>query len=235
MIRNLKTLGLAFAVVFTLSAVVASGASAQSQGRLTSDGQVTLDLTGEVGAIERITAQFAIECPNTPYTGHQYNTTPHAFVPSGSTTITVTPKYVNCAVTPGGFPVTVDMNGCDYVLHIGETTGGVAGTYGITFDVICPAGNEITITVFLNPAKHGENKLLCKMHIKSQFGLTGLHATDTGKGDIRMLGTLEGMHVSSPSGGGLSCGNTTTEGKYDFNLTLKGRTEAGTTAISLSH
>jgi hypothetical protein len=175
------------------------------------------------------------ECPGSTFTGHKYNETPHRFIPNGATTITLTPHYKNCAVS--GIPITVDMNGCDYVLHIGQTTGA-AGTYGVTTDIVCPVGQEIRMTLFGGATKHAESKPFCKIDIKEQAGLKGLHATNTETGYFDLSGTLEGLHmlrtnIEFP----ILCPNntTTTEAKYDFDLTVKGLNEAGaSTPIALS-
>jgi len=245
MIRNFKTLGLALIVVFALSAVVASAASAQ-QGTLTSDGPVTL-IGDETGAAQnRLTAFGAfVECPGSIYTGHKNAVTPHGLISSGETTATLTPHYnqanENCVATLG-WKATVHMNGCDYVIHLGETTGGVAGTYGVTFDVICPAGKEITVTLFTNNADLTSGTQACVLHVKEQKGLAGAHATDTGNGHIDLTGTVEGIHVtkSKPNNHTILCQNETTPannlGKFDLDVTVTGKNAGGgTTGISLSH
>jgi hypothetical protein len=244
MIRNLKALGLALVMVFTLSAVAASAASAQ-QGFLTSDGPVTL-VAEETGvAANAFTAfGFRSECPGSTGTGHKYNVTPHTPIPSGATTFTLTSHLKqanhNCRVFPGNFPTTADFNGCDYVTHIGETSGGGAGTYRGSTDLVCPEGQEITFTVFTTIAEETNNKPFCILHIKPQTGLTGIHGTDTGNGFIDLTGTLEGIHMSKTNATGIShlvlCPNqTTTTGKLDGDGTVKGLNAAGEpTPISLS-
>lgn len=66
--RNLKALGLAAVAVLAFSAVAASAASAQ-QGKLTSDGPVTL--TGEDTGVNFFKAFGSeVRCPDSKYTGH---------------------------------------------------------------------------------------------------------------------------------------------------------------------
>jgi hypothetical protein len=181
---------------------------------------------------------ISLECPTSTYTGHKFSETPHRLVPNAATTVTVTPYYINCVTN--GFPTTVDMNGCDYVVHLGETApaGNKEGTYAVTTDIVCPAEQSITITMFTNAAKHTENKPFCKLDIKEQISLKGAHAKDAGKGDITITGTFEGIHVlrtnvEDPT----LCENntTTTTGKIDIDLTVKGVNEVEEPrAISIS-
>lgn len=234
MTRNLKVLGLALMAAFAFSAVAASAASAQ-QGTLTSDGPVTLTGT-ETGENTNLLTAFGltVKCPGSTYGGHKVGSTT-AFLPSGSTTATLTPKYINCV--SGAFPVTVDMNGCDYVVHLGETTGGVAGTYGVTFDVVCTAPNVIKVTAFTNAADHTAGKPFCTLEVKAQTGLKGAHATDTGNGHIDLTGTVEGIHIARSGSHVVLCpASTIATGKLDLDVTVAGHNEAkGATGISLSH
>ena len=143
MTSKLKALGPAFAAILVLSAVMASGASAQ-QGTLTSDGPFTLTAT-ETGVGQNWIEAFnlRIECPGSTYTGHKIAVTPHALIPSGTTETTLTPQWKetsngnpNCKAPGIGITATFDMNGCDFVARIGETTGG-GDTYGVKFSVVC--------------------------------------------------------------------------------------------------
>jgi len=234
MIRNLKVMGLALVAVFALSAVVASAASAQ--GKLTSDGPVTL--TGsEVGAEPDGLEAFGlkVQCPGSTITGHAYNVTPHGLIANGATTATLTPHYKqaneNCTVAPGGFIATVDMNGCDYVIHIGTLPA-------VTLDVICPVGQEITVTIFTNAHDHTvTNKPMCILHIKEQKGLAGASVTN-GVGDLNIAGTVTGIHVFRTSTGThpvLCPSATITTGKFILNDTAKGTNGAGAaTSVSVS-
>ncbi|MGC1851293.1 MAG: hypothetical protein WA687_02505 [Solirubrobacterales bacterium] len=238
MIRNLKTLGLALVAGFALSAMVASAASAQ--GKFTSDGPVTWTATetGPAGSNAFTAFGATVECAGTTYTGHAYNVTPHASLPSGVTTATLTPKYPKCVSKPSGRPTTVDMNGCDYVIHIGATKDK-ANTYLLTFDVVCPAGKEVTVTFFTTDPDHVNGTPFCVWHIQPQTGLTGLHATDTKNGHIDITGAVEKVHITRVSPGDthlLLCNSlTTTEGKIDIDVTVKGHNQLGApTEISLS-
>jgi hypothetical protein len=183
-------------------------------------------------------------CPGTSYTGHRHNETPHQHIPSGSTTITLTPHYTqaghNCLIKPVNWTKTVNMNGCDYVVHLGATTGGVAGTYGVTTDIVCPEGNQISWTIWTNSTdetnKPGEP--FCIQHIPPQTGMTGLHATDTGSGRFDLGGSLEGTKVVQTKSAShpIFCpAQETIAGKIDIDITVEGLNQAGElTSVSLS-
>jgi hypothetical protein len=245
MIRNLKVLGVALAAVFAMAAVTASAASAQ--GKLTSTGPVTLTgtETGEAAA-NRLTAFGAfVQCPGSTYTGHKAVTTPHAFIASGSTSATLTPHYKQTTGTGApnctgslGTSATVDLNGCDYLINLGATTGGVAGTYGVKFDVVCPAGKSITVTIWLSESAHttepGSPK--CIIHVPAQTGLAGAHATNTGNGSIDLTGTVTGI-TATQTRNSILCpsGTHTAAAEFHLDANVTGKSELGDpTSISLS-
>jgi hypothetical protein len=173
MTRNLKVLGLALAAVFAMSAVVASAASAQLQGFATSTGPFTLSIseTGAKGSTSNALTMFGtkIECFGSVYVGHKVGSTTE-LIPSGSKEATITPTYneKECrAFTTEENEMTVETNGCDFVLHIGETTEK-AGTYGLSTDVVCPTGKMIHMSVWALGAKHETNNRLCTLKIPEQ-------------------------------------------------------------------
>jgi hypothetical protein len=185
-----------------------------------------------------------VECPESTYTGHQYNVTPHSHISSGSTSITLTPHYNqanhNCLIEPANWPTTINMNGCDYVLHLGVTTGGGAGTYGVTTDIVCPEGQQIAWKVWTSTADETSkpNEPFCVVHIPPQTGLGGAHATDTGNGYIDITGAFEGtkaVRTKSASHPVFCPASETSSGKFDIDITVKGINAAGgATSISLS-
>ena len=246
MTRKLKVLGLGLLAACSVSAVMASGAAAQ-QGMLTSDGPVTL--TGqETGVGQNYATMFGLkaECPGSSATGHKLLTTAetnegklHQMIPSGATTITGAPhiNFGNCVVT-GGFPLTTDFNGCDYVTHIGQTVVGT-DSYAATTDIVCPPGNEIIWTVFTNKAADPGTPF-CILRVKPQTGLVGATATDTTNGTIDITGEVKNIHVLRTGVGthNLLCPNNTTTatGAFHVDATVTGHNAVGeSTAISLSH
>jgi hypothetical protein len=250
MIRNLKTLGLALAAVSALSSVAATAATAQ-QGEFTSDGPVTMKATENAGTTNALTAfGLTVKCPETTYTGHKYNVTPHELLPNDVTTATVTPHYkqvaangdANCRATPGNFPITVHMNGCDYVVHLGATTEK-ANTYAATLDIVCPAGKEITLTGWTTDHEHTTGlSPFCVLHIPPQTGLTGAHFTDTTNGTVDVSGALESMKATKTNNTGAAdthtviCPETTsTTASFHVNVTTKGLNgEGGSTSVGIS-
>jgi hypothetical protein len=249
MIRNLKALGLALVAVFALSAVGASAVAAQ-QAIFTSDGPVTLTGTENAGTLNAVTG-FGItaKCPESTGTGHKYNATPHTVISDIEGTFTLTPHikqvgsngHANCRATPGNFPATTDFNGCDYVTHLGQTTGE-GDTYGGTLDLVCPPGNEVMWTVWTTDHEHTTSMTpFCLFRIPPQVGLAGAHLTDTTNGTVDVNGTIEGIKATRVNNTGIDTHtvlcpeSTTTVGKLDINVTVKGINAAGgSTLIGIS-
>jgi hypothetical protein len=253
MTRNLKTVGLALVAVLALSAVAATDASAQ-QGKFTSDGPVTMTAT-ETGVEQNFLEAFGLKiaCPGTTYTGHKYTLESetgvpktHPLIPSGVTTATVTPHYKeaaeNCTIKPGPFPGTIDMNGCDYVVHLGGRTVKV-GTYTMTLDIVCPPTKTIVITFWKTAADHTTvgKAPFCELHIKPQTNLGGptLHFTDPGNGHVDVTGAVEKIHIERiGTENSVLCPNaplTKTDGKYNLDVTTKGHNSSGlATNVSIS-
>jgi hypothetical protein len=234
MICNQRAGGLTLIAIFVLSGVIASAASAQSNGTLTSDGPVTLHsaLTGE-GHLNALTVLGTrTECPKAIYTGHKYNETPHGFISSGESKITITPDYGPCSVA--GLRTTLDMNGCDYVLDLEGTTS--EDEYATKTTVVCPLGNHIEMTLFTSEVKHAEGKPFCTITFtENAAGYAGLFATDTVNGYFDVRGTTEAI-VADQAGGGILCPATTTGVAIDIDMTFEGLNESGqATGISLSH
>jgi hypothetical protein len=239
-IRNLKALGLALAAVFALSALSASGSSAQTTvGKLTVNGgtSVTLDAT-EIG-VNRFawTATEFVECPGSTLTGHEFRTTPHVPIPFGASKVTLTAKLESCFAEDslGKHKATVTMTTCDYEAEVGETTGGVANTYGVKFSIRCnTAGDRIDIDVyaFANSELGG---IQCTIKIKEQSGLAGTHlTTDTVNDDLSISGEIEGIHAER-SGSGCAT-ETKTNATQPINYTVKGtNASTGSTGITVTH
>ncbi|HMJ72200.1 MAG TPA: hypothetical protein VK471_02420 [Solirubrobacterales bacterium] len=243
MIRNIKVLGLALVAVFAMSAMVASAASAQ--GKLTSDGPVTLKVT-ETGikTANALTAYtHTVACPGSTITGHKYNVTPHGLIPSGETTATLTPHYnqTACEVVDLGVPATVTMNGCDYVVHV---LGTVGTKYEVSVDVVCPVGKVIEVEVY---SSSSEALKLCTITVKGQAGLKGaagapVLAQNTAavggtQDDLDIVGTFKGIHAERH---GLCKGegghaDTTNTAEFHVDATVKGYNNLGVeTGVTIS-
>lgn len=235
MIRNVKALGLALIAVVVLSAVAAQVASAQ--GKLTSDGPVTLvgQVTGPVAENSFTMFGGSTICPTLNIGGHEVAVTPHKPVPDGATQITVTPHFGPC--TSLGFPSTVDMNGCDLVFDLKETT--VLSTYRVTVTYECDVGKHPVVTIFSSAAKHTANEPFCQLEFTpvTDPGKQNVTARNTAAGHIDITGTIEGLeaHKKSPTGSILCPSETTTAGVIHMDMTVEGRNGGGqVTGISLS-
>jgi hypothetical protein len=180
-----------------------------------------------------------VTCAESSYTGHQHEVTPHEFLPNGSTAITLTPHYNQERCMVGSlYPMTIDMNGCDYTLELGETTGE-SDTYGVTTGVTCPEAKQIEIKVFTTKAEDPSTPF-CTLRIGAQSGLTGLHATDTTAGYLTSVGTASGIHAVRVNHGAhlILCPNNTTTSamQVHLDLVISGHNEiGGFTEIGLSH
>lgn len=235
--RDVQVFGLVLAAAIAISAATAASASAQTIGKITSDGPVTqiATTTGSPGSSAITGFSSKLECPKALYTGHKYEATPHELLQSGSTTATINIHYGLCNAF--GLPMTVDMNGCDFVFHFTETNG--ANSYAITETAVCPAGQHITVTVFSSNANHVNNKPFCNVTItENATGYTGLSAIDTGNGFVDMVGTTGGIvgHKKSPTGSILCPEETDNNMLFHIDLTGEGVNAVGEqTALSMSH
>jgi hypothetical protein len=240
MARHLRIVSLILGAVLAMSAVAASAASAQ--GKLTSDGPVTLQgtQTGTASANALTAFGTSVDCAVATYTGHRWATTPHSLISSGEQVITVTPNYGQCTTTAGfgNFRATIDMNGCDYEFALSGTTGGVSGTYGIWTHIVCPKEKAIQVTAFINEAEHSKGKPFCTSTIVPFVGgYFGLHATNTASGHMDISGTLEGIKFEQgiPGGGFLCPETSTTDGRLHLDITVSGKNSiGGSTSVSVS-
>jgi hypothetical protein len=238
-IRNLKVLGLALAAVFAMSALTASAASAQTTiGKLTVASGTSATLDGTETGVNRITAFGGfVECFASTVSGGKYRTTPHQSVPAGASEITLTPNWVNCTAVDGlgSHKATVTMKTCDYEARIGETTGGVANTYGLSIGVKCDGfGDTIQIDVYAFSGSE-LGGIQCTVKIKAQEDLTGAHlTTDTVNDDLSITGEITNIHAER-SGSGCAT-ETTAFATQDIGLTVKGTDGSGNNVgITVTH
>ncbi len=230
MIRNLKVLGLALVAVFAL----ASSAASAANGKLTSDGPVTLTGT-ETGAVtaNQLTAFGSnVRCPGSTYSGHKLNQ-PNGFLTSGEEVATITPHYTDtaCTATALNLPATVDMNGCDYVFHLGATVAGKTDTYSI-LATVTNCTSHIKVTVF-NAAR---TATVCTITVtENAAGYSGLEAVDTTNGEIDIIGSIS-KKISVDEEGTLCGTHSEAEASLAQDVTVVGHNEAGEpTTIGISH
>jgi hypothetical protein len=228
MIRNLKTLGLALVAVFAVSAMAASAARA-----VTDDAQLTAESFPAVfDGTQNGVLVFNREGRTMTCTTAEF----HSEVKStdSKTTITVKPTYSGChSNIPliGVVPMTVTMNGCDYLLHLTKDTP--SGTFTADTTITCPPNKEIEVHVYQDHANHTSNTSLCTKKYPAQnpggtIDLTNKAAGGTTPKDYLELDiNISGM-TSSITPAGAICGvahNAT--GTLTGNATLKGTTAVG--------
>jgi hypothetical protein len=164
-------------------------------------------------------------------------------VPNNASAATITAHWGTC--TAFGAPSTIDMNGCDYVLELKETTtheGLFGDFYKVTTKVEgCTAGKNPVVTVFGSAAKHTANEPFCEVELTPETDPTkqNLVLRDTTDGHLDFTGTVEeqAAHKRSPTGSILCPTETTTTSILHVDLTIKG-TVPGTNnprLVSLSH
>jgi hypothetical protein len=190
--HKLKALGTALIAVFAMSAAFASMASADE---LTSEiSPVTITGLGGLGA--EINKLSFPEVGNTECTSSSYQVT--TTIPT--TSVSATPTYAGC--TSLGFPASIHMNGCSYTLTIEPGSGG---TYLIG-SVVCPAGQEITVTANPPTPTVGPTRK-CVIHIPAQSNREKIDVTNVGSLTTReLLFHLEMSNITATSTTGSTLG-----------------------------
>lgn len=229
MTRILKFIGLAMLLAaLATGALAATGAFAEEEEGAPGSFQAaeypaTLDGTDIAGAKNAFTLfGEEIVCPDSSYSGS---------IAGKTAEVTITPTYNNakCSAGGGGHKVTVTMNGCDYKLHVGNTTKKFYDNYYVTFDLVCPAGKDIEIHKYLGMAD--EAFTVCKYTIGAQNGIKGAKLYN--EYDKDSTGTTGSFVVETPlskitatkSG---TCGaEATNAGEIDLGITFKGTNNAG--------
>lgn len=234
--RNLEILALCLVVVLGTSAVAVPPAWAQTDGRLTvSNGSiVTLDGT-EAGTNKLTIFSGEVECPGSIMKGHKATETPHVFIPVNTSEITIEPFFVNCfnKNMPGKPKMTVTMNGCDFVAKIGQTTGGVENTYGVSFGVQCNSQAE-SINFEMYAFSGSElGGVQCTIKITTQADLTGTHLTTEAANDEITIAGPVSMHGERS---GAACATATEGVEQHISVRFKGtNTNGQSTGITVTH
>lgn len=153
MTRKLKASLLA---VLALAAIGAVSATAAQAGEFTA-AAYPATITGQnVGGAHVFTTEAGMmNC----------NVTFHGEMAAASGELTVTPTY-NCGIS--GLQVDVDLNGCDYVFHAGETV--VMDIVNGTMDIKCPEGAKIDFEI--------TSMMPCNITVGEQTGLTAITYTN---------------------------------------------------------
>lgn len=193
MIRSLKALGLGLIAMLAVSVISVSAASADAFTTESYPATITGgDDPGVAGTSEFASTGGVAKCPSATY---------HATLSGASTTLTVTPNLNgasdNCTVA-GSIPAVVDLNGCDFLVHIGS-----GASTSVTADLLCPAGKEVTMTSNQNTA--GSLTTKCTTHLPPQT-LSGITYDNLGAGttrEIRATMNVSGITYTETAGTGL--------------------------------
>jgi hypothetical protein len=175
----LQTIKLGALSALALLAVGAVATSAASAGTFTA-GQYPATVVGTNNVPHTITTNLGtIECA--PFF--------HGKLEAAAEELTLEPGYGPC--TLGAKEVHVDVNGCDYRAHVGETLGGdkVRGT----LDIVCPDGNVIDFEVTSIP--------VCHLTVPGQNGLSALtYTSQTPPADVNLDFNLSELGYSLDMG-----------------------------------
>lgn len=225
--RTTRALVLAVASAVFLAVAGSAAPAVSAQGKITSDGPVTLDgtqpLVGESWLNSFTAFGSSIICPGSTYRGHKAGTGEP--IASGATTFTVSPSYVNC--TAGGLPATVQLNGCDYLFHLGGTT--FTNQYSVTADIVCPKEAKIHISAY-SSSSHAVR--VCTTTIPPQTGVSGAIARSNGIGEFEIT---ERLRFLTAERSGLCGSASTTSAEWHIDVTFSGTSALGSlTSVSIS-
>lgn len=202
MARILKILGLAMSAVAALVAVMAPAAQAET-GVLTAQ-QYPAIVTGQ----QQGGPSFDLGEPARNVQCQTSALDATIFAPTDP--VTFAPTYENCRFAPGFTPVTITMNGCDYLLGLSRpnTTGWPGTTGEIRARVQCPVGQQIEIHVYENSVAHVENVSTCTYDIGPQgFVPAGVyHNNAMGIPDVDLTVNARFTGRSTIGAGGMVCG-----------------------------
>jgi hypothetical protein len=167
MTRLLKALGIAMSAI-AMFAVMASAAHAET-GTLTAaeypafiTGEQVPGLNFDLGAGAARTVECGIS-------------TLSSTIKEPTDPVTFKPFYANCISQPGGFPTTVNTNGCHYTVGVSKPgTTGLEGPTGRMHTALnCPPGQQIQIHVYETAAKHAANNPTCTYDLGPQGPIAG--------------------------------------------------------------
>ena len=202
MTRNLKALGLAIVAVFAMSAMAASAAQAEPKTFHTEEAHTLLE------GIATTNQEFNVAAGNLVCTeGIFHGTSSVATVDEQ----TVEPTYKKCHGPLG--EVTVDMNGCHYLLTVDPATG--TPTTG-TVHINCPT-KPIEVTAGI-----------CTVTVPSQTvgGITYVNEGSGSSRDVKVTANATGIHYIQHGifcpGNSFSSSKTFTNGTYKGSVTVKG-------------
>ncbi len=196
--RKLKVLGVALFAILTMSVAVAA-----AQAEKFTSATYPAKITGEqVWPHEFQTTHAGVECEVTKFSGE---------MTAASETLTLTPTYEKCLVG-GAIPATVDMNGCDFLIHTTSVD---------SVDVVCPT-TLINLKLITDAIDITVPATGCTMVIPEQTGLHTISMVNRPDGTITAFVHLSSIKYSQNSkcpGGELS---EDAGGSYDGEVDFAG-------------
>jgi hypothetical protein len=212
--RNLKILGLLTMAVFAMTAMAAS--AAQAAGTFAWDSGTTTLTASAAGTQKFTTTAGTVECNE--ISGHATVSGTSATTLTATSIVYKNNGAASCPLASFG-NATINMNGCDYLFHAGETEEGSTDSTVGTVDIVCPKGAAIEVT-----APFGA----CTIKIAGQTGLssvTFLANTGATPKDVDINPAVEKISYTHS---GFACGSGSgTNGTYTGQVTIKGEDSAG--------
>jgi hypothetical protein len=205
MTRILKVLGLAVSAVAALIAVMAPAAQAET-------GQLTSQMFPSIVTGEKVNPAPTFDIGNAPIRTVTCASNLNATLFGPTDPVTFVPTYAGCVSEPGATPVTVTMNGCDYLVGFGKpgTTGQQATTGLMHAWLQCPAEQQVEIHVYENAFMHAANVSTCTYDIRPQGQVpAGVYHNTAAGGmvpDVDATISAKFTAVSTIGAGGAICG-----------------------------
>lgn len=225
MIRNLRTLGLALIAVLAMGAMVASAAQAEETGIFEWEEGTTL-LTGTAEPVANggtqiftILGGLTVQCDQVHADVNVTTTeSPSSTLTTTGLTYNDSSKGEDKCRGPLGTSPKIEMNGCQYLFHAGETVSEHETQGDVTIE--CPVGKQIVI-----------NGAGCVVTVPGGQTVGPVdYQTITGTGgakdDVTIKPTVTGITYSTS---GFLCGSHSdeTDGTYTGTVTVVGKDASG--------
>lgn len=167
-----RMVGLSTLIVASVATAFGAGAPAafaQSDAKLVAEEKLVTIEGRELGSHTFERAGRTVECEEARFHGEAEN---------GDTTLILLPTYGKCASPFFGGPATIVRNGCSYVLHLTAEAEGEEHSYTAGFDISCPEGKEMIVSIFTSEENHENNTPTCRYMIGAQTGLGTITLTN---------------------------------------------------------
>jgi hypothetical protein len=216
MIHNVKTLGVTLVAAFSLSAMAATAASAESFA-FYGGNSLTLEGTNDSSEANFIFVSGEVSCPNATYAG--------TLSGEEASFVELTPSYTGCEAF--GLPATFKANGCAYRFTAGTFESGEASG---SMDIVCPEGKELKIEALSG------GKTVCTVDVPAQTNLSGTSYTNVSSTTHKItVATNTEEKLKYTITGSFFCGSGTHEdGGYSGNalVTTQGAGESTGLAVA---